>query len=323
MDDKILISVENLSKNFAVRNRIGRKTVLHAVDGVSFQIARGETLGLVGESGCGKTTLGRTILRLLEPDGGRILYDGTDITRVNMRPYRSKMQIIFQDPAGSLDPRSQICDIVAEGLCVTGAGLSRGDRASKVTELLEKVGLDGGIARRYPHEFSGGQQQRIGIARALAVNPEFIVCDEPVSALDVSYQSQIITLLEQMQENMNLTYMFISHDLSVVRHISDRIGVMYLGRIVELGGGVEIGVHAAHPYTRSLLTAVPVPDPQVSRAREQEPIADIQTDGGIPSQGCRFHASCPHAMPVCAVEEPQLREIAPNHLCACHLHAAP
>ena len=292
--------------------------MIRAVDDVSFYIQRGETLGIVGESGCGKTTLGRTILRLAEPDGGSIVYDGQDITRVNMRPLRSKMQIIFQDPAGCLDPRFRIRDIIAEGLRVKWPGCPASERWERVSRLLDSVGLTRDSAYRYPHEFSGGQQQRVGIARALAVEPEFIVCDEPVSALDVSYQSQIINLLIDMQIKHGITYLFISHDLSVVRHISDRIGVMYLGKLIELGSGEEIVMNPAHQYTKALLEAIPVPDPRAARAVKRN-LVDESADLSVPENGCRYCSLCEHAIPVCFTESPALREVSPNHLCACHI----
>ena len=313
-----LLSVKDLRKAFTVREKGGRKTLLRAVDGVSISIDRGETLGIVGESGCGKTTLGRTILRLVEPDSGAIIYGGEDITDVKMRPYRSKMQIIFQDPYGCLDPRSRVKDIVAEGLRVKRPEYGSAERMNRVTELLERVGLNPGAAWRYPHEFSGGQQQRIGIARALAVEPEFIVCDEPVSALDVSYQSQIMNLLIEMQNNFGLTYLFISHDLSVVRHISDKVGVMYLGKIVEYGTGEEIVSRPAHQYTKALLDAIPATDPEAGRKRDRK-LTEESADNGIPERGCRYCGSCAYASSACFDIEPELKEVSPGHMCACHL----
>ena len=317
MDNQNLIEVEQLRKYYHIRDKLGRKTVLRALDGVSFGIRRSETLGIVGESGSGKTTLGRTILRLAEPDGGSIVYGGEDITHAKMRPYRSKMQIIFQELYGCLDPRYRVKDIVAEGLRVHKPDYSAAQRMDRVQELLETVGLTKACAYRYPHEFSGGQQQRIGIARALAVEPEFIVCDEPVSALDVSYQSQIINLLLEMREKRELTYLFISHDLAVVRHICDRIGVMYLGKLVECGASNDILINPAHPYTKALLEAVPVPDPKASRAKARI-LQDESADFGIPDKGCRYCNLCGYAEPRCFVEEPELKEVAPGHLCACH-----
>ena len=318
MGDFVLLSIENLKKYYSVREKSGKKSVLRAVDGVSFSINRGETLGLVGESGCGKTTLGRTLLRLTEPDGGSIIYDGADITRANMRPYRSRMQIVFQNPQGSLDPRCRISSIVSEGLKASLSGISKAERRDRVLSLLESVGLDPDCAHRYPHELSGGQQQRVGIARALAVEPEFIVCDEPVSSLDVSYQAQIINLLEDIKAQLGLTYLFISHDLSVIRHISDRIGVMYLGKLVEFGAGEEIILHPAHPYTRALLQAIPVPDPKTGRAKERK-LFDESADFSVPDKGCRYCRLCEHAVPICFEEEPELKEVSSGHQCACHL----
>ncbi len=317
-NDNILLQTHNLKKYFTVQQSLRKKNIVRAVDDVSFSIARGETLGLVGESGCGKSTLGRVLLRLIAPESGKILYDGNDITNIKTKDYCQKMQIIFQDPAGSLDPRSRIRDSVEEGLRVNNIGESRRERTDIVLELLDKVGLSAEHALRYPAEFSGGQLQRIGIARALAVNPEFIVCDEAVSALDVSCQSQIINLLEDMQEKLNLTYLFISHDVSVVRHISTRIGVMYLGKFVELGTSEEIGFRAAHPYTKALLSAVPIPDPQLNRAREHTPLAgDLSISNAI---GCRFCTRCDSAMSICRTVEPEMKEISPSHFCACHLY---
>ena len=318
MIDDALLSVGNLKKYFRIRNKSGGASVVRAVDDVSLYIKRGETLGIVGESGCGKTTLGRTIIRLAEPDSGVIRYNGEDITRVNMRPYRSRMQIVLQDPAGCLDPRCRIMDIVAEGLRANKPGHSSAQRREKVLSLLECVGLSADSAYRYPHELSGGQQQRVGIARSLAVEPEFIVCDEPVSALDVSYQSQIVNLLVELQVRLGLTYLFISHDMSVVRHISDRIGVMYLGKLIELGESSELILNPAHQYTKALLEAIPVPDPKSGRARERK-LIDESVDFSIPEKGCRYCFLCNEAVSACFEKEPELKEIASGHLCACHL----
>jgi oligopeptide transport system ATP-binding protein len=320
MDSSTLLRIENLKKYFNVRSKGMGRTILRAVDGVSFAIRRGETFGIVGESGCGKTTLGRTILRLIEPDSGTIVYDGDDVTRGNMRPYRSRMQIIFQNPVGSLDPRNRVSDIVAEGLRVKYPSLKSSQRLDRVKSLLESVGLDQGCAYRYPHEFSGGQQQRIGIARALAVEPDFIVCDEPVTALDVSYQSQILNLLVELQRKLGLTYLFISHDLSVVRHLSDRIGVMYLGKLVEVGSCQDVVLSPAHQYTRALLEAIPIPDPNISRTRDRK-LLDEFADLSIPDKGCRYSRLCEYSTPVCLDVEPELEEISPGHLCACHSKA--
>lgn len=318
MAEKPIVEISELKKYYRIKT--GRKSAqVFALDGVSFAVQRGETLGLVGESGCGKTTLGRTLLRLQEPTSGRIFLDGEDITHVEMRPYRRKMQIIFQDPIGSLDPRMRICDSVEEALRAGGIGGNRAERREKVIELLGKVGLNSEHATRYPHEFSGGQRQCIGIARALAVSPEFVVCDEPVSALDVSYQSQIVNLLEELQEQLDLTYLFIAHDLSVVRHMSDRIAIMYLGKMVEIGSSREIAQSPAHPYSRSLLSSVPIPDPRLARQRQTEPLMGELPSPVAPPPGCRFHTRCRYAMPQCSQSEPEMKEVAPGHLCACHL----
>ena len=330
--EKNLLEVTNLRKYFPVKGVKGPG--VQAVQDVSFFIRKGETLGLVGESGCGKTTLGRTVLRLYEPTGGKIVYDGNVLydnplgedgkplkkaVSANMLPYRRKMQIIFQDPSASLDPRMTVGEIIGEAIDIHNLAASKGDRADMIKELLGKVGLNTEHANRYPHEFSGGQQQRVGIARALAVKPEFIVCDEPISALDVSIQSQVVNMLEDMQQEMGLTYLFIAHDLSVVRHISSRIGVMYLGSMVELGESYELNRNPIHPYTKTLLSAGPVPDPQLSRTRQR-----IVLEGDIPSpmnppSGCRFHTRCPYAMERCSKETPVFKEHETGHWAACHL----
>lgn len=323
MSDK-LIEVQNLRKYFPIK-RSGGMSYVHAVEDVSLYIRRGETLGLVGESGCGKSTLGRSILRLHEPTSGKIVYDGRvfynseNKIAENVKPYRRKMQIIFQDPSASLDPRMTAENIIGEALDIHKLAGSRKERHQKVVELLNRVGLNEEQGDRYPHEFSGGQQQRIGIARALAVGPEFIVCDEPISALDVSIQSQIVNMLEDMQQELGLTYLFIAHDISVVRHISNRIGVMYLGSLVELASSRELNKYPLHPYTRTLLSAVPVPDPDVSRARQR-----IMLEGDVPSPidpapGCRFAGRCPYANEKCRCVMPELREVAPEHYVACHM----
>ncbi len=350
MADNELLRIENLKKYFPVKGVSGPG--VQAVENVSLFIRKGETLGIVGESGCGKTTLGRTVLRLYEPTAGRIIYDGKVIfdaggqkiakidpktkevikdkegrpimeiskkSSVDMLPYRRKMQIIFQDPSASLDPRMTVGEIIGEAIDIHKLAKTKKDRADMIKMLLEQVGLNTEHANRFPHEFSGGQQQRVGIARALAVKPEFIVCDEPISALDVSIQSQIVNMLEDMQQELGLTYMFIAHDLSVVRHISNRIGVMYLGSLVELGESYELNRHPIHPYTKTLLSAVPVPDPEVSRARQR-----IVLEGDIPSPmnpptGCRFHTRCPYAKPICKEQAPVFKEYEKDHWAACHL----
>ena len=331
-ENKILLEVQDLKKYFPVKGTKGPG--VQAVESVSLFIHRGEALGLVGESGCGKTTLGRTILRLHEPTSGKIIYDGETIfertldaagkpvgqkVAVNMLPYRRKMQIIFQDPSASLDPRMTVGEIIGEALDIHKLYGSKQERTDRIKELLGQVGLNTEHANRYPHEFSGGQQQRVGIARALAVKPEFIVCDEPISALDVSIQSQVVNMLEDMQQDLGLTYLFIAHDLSVVRHISNRIGVMYLGCLVELAESYELNRHPLHPYTKTLLSAVPVPDPEVSRSRQR-----IVLEGDIPSPmnpptGCRFHTRCPYATDKCKQAVPEFKEHAPGHWAACHL----
>ena len=315
---KNLVEVQNLKQYFPVASGLFKKSYVKAVDDVSFAIKKGETLGLVGESGCGKTTTGRTILRLYEPTSGKIIYDGVDITKVNMLPYRRKMQIVFQDPYASLDPRMKIGDIVGEPLDIHKMYPNKKDRDDKVIQMLETVGLNSEHANRYPHEFSGGQRQRIGIARALAIDPEFIVCDEPVSALDVSIQAQVVNMFEELQDKMGLTYLFIAHDLSVVKHISDRIGVMYLGKLVELADSNTLTFHSLHPYTKSLISAIPIPDPKISRENKR-----IVLEGDVPSPlnpptGCRFRTRCPYATAKCAECEPEFREVETGHFVACH-----
>ena len=323
-EEKKLLEIRSLRKYFPVRGKFLRKQYVQAVESVSFDVYKGETLGLVGESGCGKTTLGRTVLRLYEPTSGRIVYDGETLydsekkIAVNMLPYRKRMQIIFQDPSASLDPRMTVGEIVGEGLSVHAKNLSAAEREERVKNLLDRVGLNTEHANRFPHEFSGGQQQRVGIARALAVEPEFIVCDEPISALDVSIQSQVVNMLEDLQAERGLTYLFIAHDISVVRHISRRIGVMYLGCMVELSESYELCSKPLHPYTQSLLSAVPLPDPEKTRARKR-----IVLEGDIPSplnppSGCRFHTRCRFATERCRQEMPVLKEASPGHFCACH-----
>ena len=313
-----LIEVQNLKQYFPVRSGLFSKKYVKAVDDVSFHIQRGETLGLVGESGCGKTTTGRSVLRLYEPTDGKIIYNGTDITKVDMKPYRQKMQIVFQDPYASLDPRMTVGDIVGEPIDINKLAGSKKERNDIIMEMLQRVGLSSEHANRYPHEFSGGQRQRIGIARALAVNPEFIVCDEPISALDVSIQAQIVNMFEELQEKMGLTYLFIAHDISIVKHISSRIGVMYLGKLVEIAESHELVFHNVHPYTRTLISAVPIPDPESCRKRKRIiPAGDIPSSLNPPS-GCRFRTRCPYADERCKNEEPKLVEVSKGHYAACH-----
>ncbi|MBS6952273.1 MAG: dipeptide ABC transporter ATP-binding protein [Enterocloster asparagiformis] len=318
-DDKnILIEVHNLKKYFPVKTGFMKMNHVKAVDDVSFYIEKGETLGLVGESGCGKTTLGRTILRLHEPTEGKILYKGEDITHAHMLPYRRKMQIIFQDPYASLDPRMTVGDIIGEALDIHKMYSSKTERRDKINTLLDIVGLNTEHANRFAHEFSGGQRQRIGIARALAVDPEFIVCDEPISALDVSIQAQVVNMLEDLQADRGFTYLFIAHDLSVVKHISNRIGVMYLGHMVELARSNELYRRPLHPYTQTLLSAIPIADPKASRAKQR-----IILQGDIPSpmnppSGCTFRTRCPYATEECAQSAPEFKEWEPGHFAACH-----
>ena len=313
-----LLEIKNLKQYFQVSGKLLNPKYIKAVDDVSLYINKGETLGLVGESGCGKTTLGRTILRLYEPTDGKIIYDGVDITKVDMLPYRRRMQIVFQDPYASLNPRMTVGDIVGEAIDIHKLAQNKKDRQDRIISMLQRVGLNSEHANRYPHEFSGGQRQRIGIARALAVNPEFIVCDEPVSALDVSIQAQIVNMFEDLQAEMGLTYLFIAHDLSIVKHISKRIGVMYLGKLVELADSYELIFHSVHPYTRSLISAIPIADPRQSRASKR-----IILEGDVPSplnppSGCRFRTRCKYATELCAQKEPEIREISSGHFVACH-----
>ncbi len=322
-EEQALVQVINLKKYFPIyRGAILQRQVgdIKAVDGVSFDIYPGETLGLVGESGCGKTTTGRTILQLYEPTDGQIIFEGVDLTTLkenDLRRMRSHMQMIFQDPYASLNPRMTVGSIVSAPLEVHKVARGK-EKRERVNELLELVGLNPEFVNRYPHEFSGGQRQRIGIARALALNPDLIICDEPISSLDVSIQAQVVNLLEDLQEQLGLTYLFIAHDLSMVRHISDRMAVMYLGKIVELADRDEIYLHPLHPYTQALMSAVPVPDPDISETRHR-----IILEGDIPSPanppvGCNFNTRCPVAREICFQEEPAYREIKGNHWTACH-----
>lgn len=323
MSDKLL-QVEHLKQYFPAGGMGKNRKFVKAVDDVSFFVNKGETLGLVGESGCGKTTTGRSILRLYEPTGGKITFDDNVIldvenkVKVDMLPYRQKMQMVFQDPYASLDPRMTVGDIVGEAIDIHKLAANKKERHDRIISILEKVGLNSEHANRYPHEFSGGQRQRVGIARALAVNPQFIVCDEPISALDVSIQAQVVNMFEELQEQMGLTYLFIAHDLSVVKHISDRIGVMYLGKMVELADSYELVARSLHPYTKSLISAIPIADPIKARASKR-----IVLQGDVPSPlnpptGCRFRTRCPYADECCAQKEPEWREVEKGHYVACH-----
>ena len=319
-----LLEVKNLKKYFdASSGLFGKnKKYVQAVDDVSFELKKGETLGLVGESGCGKSTTGRTIIKLYEPTEGQIIFKGQDISKLKkseMLPFRKNMQMIFQDPYASLNTRMTVGDIIAEPLEIHGMA-TKAEMKDKVQQLLHDVGLNPDHAARYPHEFSGGQRQRIGIARALAVEPDFIICDEPISALDVSIQAQVVNMLEDLQKNRGLTYLIIAHDLSMVKYISDRIGVMYLGKMVEMTFSDELYKNPLHPYTQALLSAIPIPDPDIAKQSHR-----ILLTGDVPSpidppSGCRFRTRCPKAMDICKEAEPQMKELAPGHFCACHLY---
>ena len=314
-----LLEVKDLKEYFNISVGMFKSKPLKAVDGVSFSVNKGETLGLVGESGCGKTTVGRTILHLYKPTGGEIWYKGKQLkTAKDISEFRTKATMVFQDPYSSLNPRMTVSDIIGEPLDIHKMCASRAERQERILQLMDHVGLNSEHAARYAHEFSGGQRQRIGIARALAVNPEFIVCDEPVSALDVSIQAQVINMFEELQDKLGLTYLFIAHDLLVVRHISDRIAVMYLGKMVELADSADVCDRPLHPYSKSLLSAVPVPDPRIARANKR-----IVLSGDIPSplnapSGCPFRTRCPYAQEQCAQEMPPFEEVEPGHFVACH-----
>jgi oligopeptide transport system ATP-binding protein len=323
-DEPVLLHVEKLVKHFPIlRGVIFQKQVgaVHAVDGLTFDIYRGETLGLVGESGCGKSTTGRAILQLHKPTSGKVLFEGVDLVTLEpreLRKMRRKMQMIFQDPYASLNPRMTIGEIIGEPLRLHGLA-NRKESNERVVDLLRLVGLNPHYANRYPHEFSGGQRQRVGVARSLSLNPSLIVCDEPISALDVSIQAQVVNLLVELQEKLGLTYLFIAHDLSMVRHISTRVAVMYLGWIVELASRDELYTCPLHPYTQALLSAVPIPDPEAEQTRKR-----IILEGDVPSpanppSGCRFRTRCPMAMQVCQEQAPEYREVSPGHFVACHL----
>jgi len=321
--DGVLVRVENLKKYFPItRGIIFQKTIgyVRAVDDISFFIRRGETFGLVGESGCGKTTVGRTILQLYRPTAGKVYFDGIDLTTLKgeeLRKMRRRMQIIFQDPYASLNPRMTVGDIIGEPLEIHGIAKGK-EKRERVMELLQIVGLNPYFINRYPHEFSGGQRQRIGIARALAMYPDFIVCDEPISALDVSIQAQIINLLEELQAKFGLTYLFIAHDLAVVRHISDRVAVMYLGKIVELTDRDTLYTNPLHPYTQALLSAVPIPDPVVEERRRRIILKGEIPSPANPPSGCRFHTRCPVVMDICKEVEPEFKDVGGGHWVACH-----
>ena len=313
-----LVEVKDLKEYFPVKSGVLNRLLLKAVDGVSFTIDKGETLGLVGESGCGKTTVGRTLLHLYKPTGGEVYFDGNRVTDKNINSFRKDMQIVFQDPYSSLNPRMTVADIIGEPLDIHKLYSSRKERADKIAELLTLVGLNSEHANRYAHEFSGGQRQRIGIARALAVNPQFIVCDEPVSALDVSIQAQIINTFEELQEKLGIAYLFIAHDLLVVQHMSRRIAVMYLGKIVEIGPADDIINDPVHPYTESLISAIPMPDPELARHKNR-----IILEGDVPSPlhmptGCPFRTRCRYATDKCAESCPELKEVTPGRSVACH-----
>ena len=314
-----LLEVKNLKEYFPIKTGALKTTPLKAVDDVSFAIRKGETLGLVGESGCGKTTVGRTILHLYKPTAGEIWFKGKEIkTKADLKDYRRETAMVFQDPYSSLNPRMTVSDIIGEPLDIHKLYANKKERQEKILDLMNRVGLNSEHANRYAHEFSGGQRQRIGIARALATSPEFVVCDEPVSALDVSIQAQVINMFDELQQELGLTYLFIAHDLLVVRHISDRIAVMYLGKMVELADAKEIYDHPLHPYSKSLMSAVPVPDPKIARANQRVVLTgDIPSPLNAPS-GCPFRTRCAYACDACAEAMPELKEVSPGHFVACH-----
>ena len=318
-EKEILLEVKNLKEYFPIRTGMLKTTPLKAVDDVSFAIRKGETLGLVGESGCGKTTVGRTLLHLYKPTAGEVWFKGKQIkTKADLKDYRRQTAMVFQDPYSSLNPRMTVSDIIGEPLDIHKMFKDKKEREEKILELMNRVGLNSEHANRYAHEFSGGQRQRIGIARALATSPEFVVCDEPVSALDVSIQAQVINMFDELQDEMGLTYLFIAHDLLVVRHISDRIAVMYLGKMVELADAKEIYDHPLHPYSKSLMSAVPVPDPKIARANQRVVLTgDIPSPLNAPS-GCPFRTRCPYACDACAEAMPPLKELTSGHFVACH-----
>ncbi len=321
-----LLEVRNLKKYFTL-NKGGifrlKTQYLKAVDDVSFHINRGETFGLVGESGCGKSTMGRTTLRLYEATGGQVFFDGKNLLQIpekEMKPYRKRIQMIFQDPYASLNPRMTVSDIIGEG--ISTHNIAKGaERQERIYNILNRVGLKQDHANRYPHEFSGGQRQRVGIARALAVNPDLIICDEPISALDVSIQAQVVNMMQDLQQEMGLTYLFIAHDLSMVKYISDRIGVMYLGRLIEVSSSHELYTNPIHPYTQALLTAIPIPDPELTRKNKRMILQGSVTSPIDPPEGCRFASRCPHCQSICLEKTPVLEELSPGHWSACHLQS--